>query len=279
MARMKRFFTYLVAGAALLAVLNAPLRAGSGMPSAPNDIAQIDLLPGWRNAAGEHMAALRIRLADGWKTYWRAPGDTGIPPSLNWQGSDNVAHVQFHWPVPDVFQEDGVRTIGYKHELILPMTITPRDAEASMDLTGDLQLGVCRDVCMPMRADLTTTLPAKGAGPDRQIKRALRQRPDTAREAGVTRAVCTMEPIKDGLRVRTEIHMPRLSAHEVVVLETTDPSVWVSEVQTKRVGGQLVAVTELVPSTSGPFVLNRADIRLTVLGGGRGVDIQGCTGS
>ena len=66
---------------------------------------------------------------------------------------------------------------------------------------------------------------------------------------------------------------------EQVVLEITDPSVWVSEVQTKRVGGQLVAVTELVPSTSGPFVLNRADIRLTVLGGGRGVDIQGCTGS
>ncbi len=279
MGQMRRFFTYLVAGVALLVVLGAPLRAGSGMQPAPGDIAQIDLLPGWRNAQGEHMAALRIRLADGWKTYWRAPGDTGIPPSLDWQGSDNVAHVQFHWPVPDVFHEDGVRTIGYKHELILPMTITPRDADAPMDLTGDLQLGVCRDVCLPMHADIAMALPAKGAGPDRQIKRALRQRPDTAREAGVKRAVCTVEPIKDGLRVRTEIHMPRLSGDEVVVLETSDPSVWVSEVQTERVGGYIVAVTELVPSATGPFVLNRADIRLTVLGGGRGVDIQGCTGS
>ncbi len=279
MGEMKRIFTYLAASAVLFTVLSAPVQAQTAVSSTAGEVAQIDIMPGWRNGAGEHMAALRIRLAEGWKTYWRAPGDTGIPPSLDWQGSGNVAQVQFHWPVPDVFVTDGVRTIGYKHELILPMTITPRDAKAPMNLTGELQLGVCRDVCLPVQADLVAALPAIGSGPDRQIKSALRRRPDTAREAGVKHAICTMEPIKDGLRVVTEIQMPRLSADEVVVLETTDPSVWVSEVQTRREGARLIAITELVPSNSGAFVLNRADIRLTVLGGGRGVDIRGCSGS
>lgn len=248
------------------------------MPPAPEDIARIDLLPGWRTSQGTHMAALRIRLADGWKTYWRAPGDSGIPPSLDLRESQNIQSVQFHWPVPDVYVEGGVRTIGYKDELVLPITITPKQAGAPMTLSGMLQIGVCLDVCLPMQASLASPLPVTPRQPDRTIKRALRQRPDTSKEAGVTRALCKVDPIKDGLRIEAEIHMPRLGPDEVVVVETSDPSVWVAEVDSQRDGGRIMAQTDLVPTSGKPFLLNRSDIRITVLGAGRGVDIQGCTG-
>lgn len=280
MGQMKRKIAYLATCLALLAgMVGAPAQAGSGMPPAPEDIARIELLPGWRTTDGAHMAALRIRLADGWKTYWRAPGDSGIPPSLDLRESQNIQSVQFHWPVPDVFIENGVRTIGYKDELVLPLTVTPKQAGAPMILQGALQFGVCLDICMPMQADLASALPVSDGGPDRAIKRALRQRPDTSKEAGVTRAVCKVEPLKDGLRINAEIHMPRLGPDEVVVMETADPSVWVAEVDSERKGERIVAQTDVVPTSGKPFLLNRSDIRITVLGAGRGVDIRGCTGS
>ncbi len=272
---MKRCLTYL---AAVLMALPSLSLAGTNMPRAPRDIAQIALLPGWRTDAGVHMAALHIRLADGWKTYWRAPGDGGIPPSLDLRRSKNIRSVQFHWPVPDVFVENGVRTIGYKHELVLPMTITPKRPDAPIALNGVLQIGVCLDICMPMRAELASTLPQTAVAVDRKIEDALQQRPDTAAEAGVVRATCRMVPVAEGLGMEAEITMPRVGAKEVVVVETADPEVWVAEAEQRREGGRLLVRTEMVPPNAQPFVVNRADIRFTVLADGRGVDIQGCTG-
>lgn len=265
---------------ALLAcqAMATPLMAGRAAPPSARDVVQIDVLPGWRAEDGKHMAALRIRLADGWKTYWRAPGDAGIPPSLNWKGSGNLAGVAFHWPVPDVFDAGGMRTIGYAHELILPMTLVSKDPGQPISLKGKVHLGVCQDVCMPMDAAVSVTLPADGRQAVGSIKRALRRRPDTAREAGVTGATCAVEPIKDGLRVTFNLTLPKLGPNEAVVVETGDPSIWVSEVMTKRSGKVLTTVADMVPGNRKPFLLNRADMRMTVLSAGRGVDIRGCTG-
>lgn len=253
--------------------------AGNGLPPAADEVVKIDVLPGWRDENGHHMAALHIQLADGWKTYWRAPGEAGIPPSLNWKGSGNLAGVQFHWPVPQVFYTSGLQTIGYSHELVLPMTLVPKADGKPINLTGTVNLGVCLDVCMPMDAKVSIVLPAQANGPKAPIKRALRQRPDTAKEAGLRRAVCDVEPIADGLRVTVKIDMPKVGSNEVVVVETPDPSVWVSEVSTIRSAGVLTTVAELVPGSGKPFLLNRSDLRMTVLADGRGVDIRGCTGS
>jgi DsbC/DsbD-like thiol-disulfide interchange protein len=75
---------------------------------------------------GGHMAAVELQLAPGWKTYWRSPGDAGIPPSFDWSGSENVKSVRLHWPAPEVFEANGMQTIGYHERLVLPVEITPR---------------------------------------------------------------------------------------------------------------------------------------------------------
>lgn len=253
--------------------------AQSGGPLSLDDVAQIDVLPGWRDASGNHMAALRVRLAKGWKTYWRSPGDAGIPPRLDWRGSGNLASVTFHWPVPEVFDTAGMRTIGYTQDLILPMSLRPRQAGKPITLKGKVNLGVCKDVCVPMDAQISVTLPAQTHDAARPIKRALGARPDTASEAGLRKAVCKVEPIKDGLRLTAQIDMPRVGRGEVVVVETADPSLWVNTLSTERNGKILTTVAELVPTSGKPFLLNRSDVRLTVLAAGRGVDIRGCTGS
>ena len=85
------------------------------------------LLPGWQTSNGSRMSALRLDLAPHWKTYWRSPGDAGIPPEFDWSGSDNLAGVRLHWPRPQVFDLNGMQSIGYKKHLVLPLELTAVD--------------------------------------------------------------------------------------------------------------------------------------------------------
>jgi DsbC/DsbD-like thiol-disulfide interchange protein len=113
--------------------------------------AEVSVLPGWRTERGTHMAALRIELRPGWKTYWRAPGDAGIPPRFGWSGSRNIASVAFHWPRPEVYVINGMRSIGYHDQLILPMEFTPKQPGQPMHVEAEVEIGVCHDICVPVK--------------------------------------------------------------------------------------------------------------------------------
>ena len=91
--------------AATLALLAAPALA-----TTQDDVLSAQLRPGWQMENGGHMAAVELQLAPGWKTYWRSPGDAGIPPTFDWSGSDNVRSVRIHWPAPLVFDANGMQT-------------------------------------------------------------------------------------------------------------------------------------------------------------------------
>ena len=88
------------------------------------DMARMEILPGWRTASGDHVAGIKITLAPGWITYWRAPGEAGIPPQFDWSGSENLGEVGFHWPVPQIIVSNGVTTLGFEGEFILPIEVT-----------------------------------------------------------------------------------------------------------------------------------------------------------
>lgn len=266
----------LIALAIAAVCLAAPALAGKDGFS-PDGVAEFSILPGWRTETGTYLAALRVQLAPGWKTYWRAPGDAGIPPRFDWTGSENLSAVTFHWPVPQVFYQNGMRSIGYTRELVLPMELTPKRAGGGIELRAEIEVGVCQDICLPMAVRVAAALDGAGQ-PDARIRGALAARPATGREAGLKSAACRIEPIRDGLRVTARIDMPALGSGEVAVFEHPDQSIWVSEASTRRTGGILEAVTEMVPPSGAPFVLNRGQVRITVIGAGRAVDIVGCTG-
>ncbi len=257
-----------------------PLRAGSHVAFDPANVAQIDILPGWRMADGRHMAALRIRLDDGWKTYWRAPGETGIPPAFDWSGSKNVAGVQMLWPVPVAFDTAGARTLGYKRELILPIAITPRRDGRKITVRGRVALGVCSDVCLPTEASFSAVLPASGEGAGTaQIRKSLTQLPKPGDKAGLSAITCEVEPIADGLRVTARLTLPRVGPDEIGVIEPADQTIWVSPTELSRNGNRLTLTSELVPPSARPFLLSRSDIRISIFAGGKGVDIASCVGS
>ena len=110
------------------------------------------------------LAGFEIKLAPGAITYWRDPGDSGLPPTLDFSASDNVASVEAKFPAPKRIKEaDGGEAFGYDDGVIFPLLIKPRDPSKPATLALQADFAVCEKVCLPAKARLTLTLPA-GAG-------------------------------------------------------------------------------------------------------------------
>ncbi len=238
---------------------------------------QASVLTGWKTANGDHITALKLQLEPGWKTYWRSPGDAGIPPEFDWRGSTNLQGVALHWPTPHVFTQNGMRSVGYKREIVLPLTVRPQDRGQPVTLHGTLQIGICEEICVPVTLDISAMLNGSATPKNPAITAALRDQPMTARKAGVQNATCRITPGANGLHIRAAVTMPTTGGPEHAVMETADPQVWVSEPTTRRDGNTLWIEADLEHVSGQPFALERAGLRMTVLGTQRAVDIQGCT--
>lgn len=108
---------------------------------------------------GTIAVGIEIELADGWKTYWRNPGSSGVPPLLDWSSSSNLASADVRYPAPSRFKDRDGATIGYKQHLILPVVVQPRDPKRELTLTLGIEYGVCKDICVPMQARLELVIP------------------------------------------------------------------------------------------------------------------------
>jgi len=109
-----------------------------------------------KSAAAEWArAGIEIRLDPGWKTYWRYPGDSGVPPTLNFSGSDNVKSVTALWPAPQRFDDGaGGFSIGYRGDVVLPLRIVTDDPSRPASLHLKLNYALCSKMCLPAEAEL-----------------------------------------------------------------------------------------------------------------------------
>jgi DsbC/DsbD-like thiol-disulfide interchange protein len=114
------------------------------------------------NATWLH-AGIEIKLESGWKTYWRMPGDSGVPPTLDFSGSDNVKSVTVEWPAPEKFPDGaGGHSIGYVGRIILPLHVAPKDATKEAALRLKLGYAICKNLCVPGEANLELMLSGNG---------------------------------------------------------------------------------------------------------------------
>ena len=271
---MRAVFVPILAGLFLTGLQIAP-------PARANpyaDVVETRILPGWRRTDGTVMAGIEITLAPGWKTYWRAPGDAGIPPLFDWSGSRNLHGTEISWPAPEVFQQNGMQTLGYKDRVVLPIAVAPQRDGRPVRLNGTIDIGICSDVCVPVRVEVSEVLSGKARHPDPVIAAALAERPFSGAEAGLESTQCRVAPTPDGLTLRAEFTMPSTGGREVAVVETGDPMIWASAPKITRRGGNLVAEFELMHANGGPFAIDRSALRFTILGRQQAVDIQGCDG-
>jgi DsbC/DsbD-like thiol-disulfide interchange protein len=104
------------------------------------------------NGATTLRAGIEIKLDKGWKTYWRYPGDSGVPPRFDFQRSQNVRTIAVKWPAPQRFSDDSGQSIGYKDHVILPLSIVPADPGKPVTLRLDLDYAICEKLCVPAEA-------------------------------------------------------------------------------------------------------------------------------
>jgi DsbC/DsbD-like thiol-disulfide interchange protein len=238
-------------------------------------LVEAELRPGWRTAEGTVMAALHLELAEGWKTYWRVPGEAGIAPQMDWSRSQNVAGVTAHWPLPVVFDQGGFRSIGYGGELVLPLEFRPQRPGRPMAVQAQITIGVCQDICVPVDLSLSIALRGDGAH-DPLIAAALAQVARPARAAGLTASRCTLTPTDRGMELTLRATLPRSGGAEHVVIELPGTGYWVNDAETWREGGDLVARTLVRDPARGPVVIDRSSVVFTVIGERQMLSARGC---
>jgi thiol:disulfide interchange protein DsbD len=106
--------------------------------------------------------ALRLRIQDGWHTYWRNPGDSGLPTTLAWKLPPGYSAGDIEWPAPQALPAGPLLNYGYEGEVLhlVPITVS-KDAAVGSDATlaAHADWLVCRETCIPEGADLLLTLP------------------------------------------------------------------------------------------------------------------------
>jgi DsbC/DsbD-like thiol-disulfide interchange protein len=117
-------------------------------------------------------AGIEIKLAPGWRTYWRDPGDSGAPPTIDFSASENVKSVDVLWPAPQRFPDGaGGNSIGYADHVILPLHVVPAQNGQPSALRLKLGYDICANICIPVETNLTLALSGDGAE-DAAIERA-----------------------------------------------------------------------------------------------------------
>jgi DsbC/DsbD-like thiol-disulfide interchange protein len=113
-----------------------------------------------RDGAPALYAGVEIAMPQGWKTYWRSPGDAGgVPPDFDWQGSENLASAVVLYPAPHRLHDKAGDVVGYKNGVLFPVLLTPKDAGKPVTLHGKVTYGLCKDICVPAEADLRIVIP------------------------------------------------------------------------------------------------------------------------
>ncbi len=179
--------TLVACGIVLLA--GTPARAADASPWVEDNYSAIRLIAGANKPGADSLrAGIEIKMQPAWHTYWRYPGDSGVPPRFSFAGSDNLATVKVLYPAPHAFTDEVGTTIGYKGNVILPLRVFPRQKGKPVTLRAKIDYAVCDRLCVPVEAKLELTLsPTGGAdNPALAAAEARVPKPVAAAEAGLT---------------------------------------------------------------------------------------------
>lgn len=122
-----------------------------------------------------------MRIDPGWKTYWRYAGDSGLPPTFDFTGSENVKSVTVLWPAPRLFADGaGGNSIGYTDGVIFPLQVVAQDAGRPVTLRLKAEYGVCEKVCIPASGKAQLQLNSGPSSEDTAITEAERRVPKLA---------------------------------------------------------------------------------------------------
>jgi DsbC/DsbD-like thiol-disulfide interchange protein len=143
-----------VAATILFSLFAPDARAQDASPWQEDAHSAVRLLAGSRSGA-VLLGGIAVQLKPGWHTYWRTPGDSGVPPRFDFSKSDNVEAVTVLWPAPKKFDDGaGGTSLGYLDQVVLPLRIVAKNTDKPVTLRADVNYAVCEKLCIPVEASV-----------------------------------------------------------------------------------------------------------------------------
>jgi DsbC/DsbD-like thiol-disulfide interchange protein len=170
----------LVAATLSVVCATVAVRAEDSSPWQRDTHSALRLLAGSRSGA-VLLGGVAIQLEPGWKTYWRTPGDSGVPPRFDFSKSDNVEAVTVLWPAPMKFDDGaGGTALGYKQQVVLPLRIVAKNADKPVTLRAHVNYAVCDKICIPVEANSELAFASVASTEDGTLSDALNAVPKPA---------------------------------------------------------------------------------------------------
>ena len=260
--------TRLLLALAILAGLAHPAAAAEGPAVAtPTLEARLVAVEDGVGPGGATVSAgLVLDLAPGWHTYWRSPGEVGLPPALDWSGSGNVRAVELAYPAPERFEAFDIQNFGYADRVVFPLAVAlERPGEpARLRLAADLL--VCAEICVPERVALALDLPAGGgidAAAAALLSEWVARVPGTGPEAGIALGAAHLDDAALTVTARSDTPMGAVDLFP----ERGTAAFGAPDIRLSDAGRSLWARVPVLSPGEGP-------LDLTLVGGGRAATIR-----
>jgi DsbC/DsbD-like thiol-disulfide interchange protein len=236
--------------------------------------AAVRLIAGTQRGSGAatiHAAGVEIRLAPGWKTYWRYPGDSGVPPRFDFAGSRNLKSVNVRYPGPHRLADESGTSIGYKNHVTFPLEVVPQDPREPVSLALKIDYAICEKICIPAEGKAEVTLTGRPAAEYAALARGDMRVPARAK-IGDAGPLAIRAVTREGKRMLVDVAAP--AADVELFAEGPSPE-WALPVPAAVDGapaGQQRFAFELdgLPANASPA---GAELTLTAVAGGRAIEV------
>jgi DsbC/DsbD-like thiol-disulfide interchange protein len=168
-----RRFAFGLATTLLMSTLAIEVCAQDASPWQRDGHSAVRLLAGSRSGA-VLLGGIAFQLQPGWKTYWRTPGDSGVPPRFDFSKSENIEAVTILWPAPMKFDDGaGGSSLGYHDQVVLPLRIVAKNTDKPVTLRAAVNYAVCDKLCVPVEADVELAFTSVASTEDSALFAAL----------------------------------------------------------------------------------------------------------
>src|SRR6195952_569792 len=183
--------------AVLVLSVDPQARAQDSSPWQNDGHSAVRLLAGSRSGP-VLLGGIAIQLQPGWHTYWRTPGDSGVPPRFDFSKSDNVEAVTVLWPAPRKFDDGaGGTSLGYVKQIVLPLRIVAKNADKPVTLRASINYAVCEKLCIPVDVDAELAFASVASTEDGTLSEALNAVPKPA-NVGDPNPLTVLDVKRDG---------------------------------------------------------------------------------
>lgn len=189
MSDIHRSMCAALAACGIVAISSVMAGAANESPWSEDVRSSVRLIAGAnKNGDAQLRAGIEIKMQPGWKTYWRYPGDSGVPPHFDFAGSENLKDVKVLYPAPHLFTDETGQSLGYKEKVIIPLAVSPQQPGKPARLRLKIDYAVCEKLCVPAEGRAELVLGVDESSHNLELAAAESRVPKqvTAAQAGLT---------------------------------------------------------------------------------------------